>query len=461
MLYFMIRIRKNPMLSLLLFSIFFFSSVARLEAQVVYECVERSELGPAWAGHPVGFALLTQGEDQFAAFYDEQQNMTLAQRKISDKNWKLKRLPSKIGWDSHNYITIILDHENYLHVAGNMHCVPLIYFRSEKPLDIESLTQISEMVGTYEKRCTYPLFFFGPADELLFTYRDGGSGNGSQIWNEYDLEKKLWKRMLDKPLFDGQNKMNAYFRGPQIGPDGYYHLSWMWRDTPDCSTNHDFSYARSKNLRDWENSRGEKVELPITLQTGEIVDAAQPKEGLLNPNQCIGFDNLGRVVLSYSKYDKEGNYQLYNVRLEDGKWKYYQTSSWNYRWEFQGGGSIIGEVGFGPVTVENGKLVQTYRHIKAGSGRWELDKETLKPISSAPSPVRWPKEVNAIELDFPGIQRRTAWDIRDQGSTTSGEPEIRYVMRWESLQTNRDRPHPQAPPPSTLRVLKMKKKTVK
>lgn len=435
----------------------FFSLTPFSQAQVRYECVERSDIAPAWSGHSVGFALLTQGEDQFAAFYDDQQNMTIAQRKISCNDWKFKRLPTKIGWDSHNYVTMILDGDNFLHVSGNMHCVPLIYFRSEKPLDIESLTQIPEMVGTLEKRCTYPLFFFGPQKELLFTYRDGGSGNGIQIWNEYDLENKQWKRMLDQPLFDGQDKMNAYFHGPLLGPDGYYHLTWMWRDTPDCSTNHDFSYARSKDLRTWENSRGEQIKLPITLQTGEIIDAAQPKQGLLNPNQRIGFDQKGRVVLSYGKYDAQGNYQLYNARLEDGKWKYYQTSSWDYRWKFQGNGSIIGEIGFGAVTVENGKLVQSYRHIKSGSGIWELDSETLKPIGPAPAAVRWPREVGARELDFPGIQNRSAWDIRDNAVMVSQEPEIRYVMRWESQSSNRDRPHPQTPPPATLRVLKLKK----
>ena len=51
--------------------------------------------------------------------------------------------------------------------------------------------------------------------------------------------------MLDVPLTDGQGLMNAYQSQPTLGPDGWYHLYWVWRDTPDCSTNHDLSYMKS------------------------------------------------------------------------------------------------------------------------------------------------------------------------------------------------------------------------
>ncbi len=40
---------------------------------------------------------------------------------------------------------------------------------------------------------------------------------------------------------------------------------WVWRDTPDCATNHDLSYMKSPDLKNWYNAFGEKVELPATL----------------------------------------------------------------------------------------------------------------------------------------------------------------------------------------------------
>ncbi len=62
-------------------------------------------------------------------------------------------------------------------------------------------------------------------NEFIFTYRDGQSGNGNQI---YDLKNKTWRRFLDKPLTDGEGKHNAYFNGPILGPDGYFSLAWIW-----------------------------------------------------------------------------------------------------------------------------------------------------------------------------------------------------------------------------------------
>jgi hypothetical protein len=439
-------------------SLFFITLVNQLTAQVQFEVVRRIDVTPVWSGHPVGFTLLTEGDYQFAAFYDADRNMTLAQRQLTETTWKFNRLPSKIGWDSHNYVTMTLDQNKYLHVSGNMHCVPLIYFRSEKPLDIMSLVRVDAMTGNNEKCCTYPQFITGTNKELLFTYRDGKSGNGNQIWNIYNPGSKTWNRLFDTPMFDGQGKMNAYFYGPIAGPDRYYHICWMWRNTPDCSTNHDLSYTRSRDMRHWENSNGKPVTLPITLQTGEIIDAAQPGKGLLNPAQIIGFDSKNRIIISYGKYDADGNYQLYNARLEDGIWTYYQTSDWKYRWDFKGGGSIIGEISFGAVEIQDGKLVQNFRHVKEGNGRWLLEENTLKPIGKIPSPARFPNEISKIELDFPNIESRSAWDLRDRNRTFDHHTDIRYVMKWETLPPNRDKPHPVAPPFSLLRVYEMKMK---
>jgi len=425
------------------------------DAQVVYKLSQRIDVEPVWTGHPVGCSLLTDGDWQFLAYYDAERNMTVARRKLNETTWTFKRLPTKVGWDSHNYVTMALDADEHMHVSGNLHNDPLIYFRSEQPWDIESLKKIPAMVGTLEQRCTYPIFLTGPNDELLFNYRDGSSGNGNTLWNIYDPKTKQWSRLFDKPMFDGEGLVNAYFLGPIVGPDGYYHLCWMWRDTPDCATNHTFSYARSKDLRQWENSKGEPIALPFTQKTGEIIDPAKPGEGLFNPHQRIGFDSQKRIILSYGKYDENGIYQIYNARFEDNEWKYYQATQWSYRWVHGGGGSIPTEISFSGVEVQGDRLVQTYGHPERDRrGRWFLDSDTLKPTEQAPPTVRFPRETGAIELDFPNIQARSAWDIADTGRPHE-EGDVRYMMRWESQGTNRDRPHAQTPPPTMLRVLKL------
>ncbi len=447
------------------------------------------DIAPVWSGHPVGFALLTVGRRQYVAFYDADRKMTVAARSLDGRQWQMVRLPSVLGWDSHNYVTMAVDAKGHLHVSGNMHCVPLVYFRTERPGDIESFRPEPAMVGRNEQRCTYPRFLRGPAGELIFTYRDGRSGNGEQYFNVYDPAGQSWRRLIDSPLFSGEGKMNAYFVGPVQDTSGVFHVCWVWRNTPDCATNHDLCYARSKDLVRWETSDGRPLALPITLAKAEVVDPVPPGGGIINGNTKIGFDGQGRPVISYHKFDAQGRTQLYNARREADGWRIYQTSRWDYRWQFEGGGTIRFEIGFGPVVARaDGSLTQSWHHIKHGSGTWTLDPQTLQPIdprkaatqaerdksvgeksvgekatadkargeksepvgAAAPRSAprgRLPKSFHQVESDWPEMEVRTAEDL--------GQPEgdVRYVLRWETLPSNRDRPRPPPlPPPSMLRL---------
>jgi hypothetical protein len=419
--------------------------------------VERIDVAAAWSGCPVGFAMLTHSNRQFLAFYGAERAMTLAQRELDTNAWTFAELPSRLGWDSHNYVTMALDRDGFLHVSGNMHGVPLVYFRSERPLDIRALQPVHRMTGEREKRVTYPRFMKGPDGVLLFTYRDGGSGNGSTLWNRYDCASKTWSRLMPEPLFDGQGKMNAYPHGPVLGQDGYYHLCWVWRDTPACETCHDISYIRSRDMVRWENAAGLPLTLPIRLGADVVVDPVPAKGGLINPCQAIGFDTRGRAVVSYTKYDPAGRSQLMNARWEGGAWRVAQASEWTTRWEFSGGGSINGEIGVGPVEAEGGALVQSYSHAQEGGGRWRLDEATLKPSGTAAPGRRWPKEVGRKEHPLAEMRVRSASDLAADPATGVSCDGFIYRAQWESLPANRDRPQPGGvPPPSTLRVLKMR-----
>lgn len=413
---------------------------------------QRMDIAPVWAGHPVGFCLLTAGGRQFAAFYDAERQMTVAQRDLGAEAWTLHRLPERIGWDSHNYVTMTADDEGYLHLAGNMHAVPLIYFRSREPFDAGAFERFEQMVGENEARCTYPEFFRGPANELIFTYRDGSSGNGNQIYNVWDAATRTWHRLLDQPLCWGEGERNAYLDGPHKGPDGFYHLVWVWRESPDCATNHDPSYARSRDLRTWTRSDGTPYELPITLAGGEVVDPVPVGGGVINGNVHFGWDAAQRPIVSYLKYDAAGNTQAYCARLEEGAWRIVQVSDWSYRWAFSGGGSIPFEVRVGAVRPEpDGSLSLNYSHIREGGGIWRLDAETLRPIGRIERRDPTPSEVRELEAEFEGAGVRIAGD---RGS--SGELGVRYLLKWETLGPNRDRPRETAPPPSMLRLYKLR-----
>jgi hypothetical protein len=417
------------------------------------------DISPVWSAHPVGFALLTHKGNQFVAFYDDQRRMTVGSRKLTEPKWQFNKLPRTTGWDSHNYIALAVDDDDQLHLSGDMHVVPLLYFRTKKPMDINSFEQIPSMVGTKENRVTYPVFLRGANGAFLYTYRDGASGNGDQIYNIYDHKTRTWKRLLDKPLSDGEGERNAYFNLPQLGPDGYFHMVWVWRESPDAATNNNPSYARSKDLVHWEKSDGSPQALPITRGTGDIVDPVPVGGGIINGNVKLGFDKEKRPIVSYHKYDAKGNIQIYNARREAGGWKVYQASDWNWRWDFGGGGSIPFEVGVSPVALRpDGLLTQAYRTTSHGSGAWVLDPATLKPIPGAVAPEAenkgpaYPAEMTRVTSTFPAMEVRLGGDIGK-----SGEPGVRYVLRWETLGPNRDRPRTgPLPEPSTLKLYKLR-----
>lgn len=404
------------------------------------------EVAEVLSAFPVGFSMLVENGRQYIAYYDAQHQMTLAARELDSDKWEYKTLPSKVGWDSHNSIAMAFDKKGYLHVVGNIHASPLVYFRASKPYDIQSLEGIHHMTGAEETRTTYPHFMRDGKGEMIFHYRSGGSGNGFEVYNIYDPDTKTWSRLLDKPLTDGLGERNAYMQGPTLAGDGYYHLIWVWRETPDCSTNHTLSYARSRDLLHWETVRGEKTALPITLDKKEFyVDDTPVKGGLFNPGIKLGFDSKNRPVIGYHKYDENGNNQLYVTRFENGKWKRVQLTDWTYRWQFEGNGSMKNELSItNPVLIGDGRMAFGYDHIKEGVGQIIFDEETLRPVGKRPVPERYPAEYGVVTSSFPNMRTSVMYD----GT---------YLLRWETLPTNRDRrPEGELPPPSKLMLYKLK-----
>lgn len=435
----------------MLLGVFFWSgSVIRLFGEAVPEVLPVDKV---WAGHSVGFALLTAPPYQYVAYYDAERRMTVAQRRLDAARWEYRRLPSTLGWDSHNYVALAVDRAGQLHVSGNMHVAPLVYFRTTKPGDLSTLAA-APMTGEREQKVTYPVFLRDRQGRLVFRYRDGRSGSGDDLYNVLDEATGRWTRLLATPLTDGQGRMNAYCTTPQLGPDGLFHLCWVWRDTPDCATNHDLSYAQSPDLVHWFDSAGRELRLPITAAGGEVVDPVPAKGGLLNSNRHLGFDTRARVVLTYHKYDAAGDLQVYAARRDFDGWTIVQVSDWRgYRWDFAGGGTLVPEVTIGAVEpIGDGKLLLSYRYPR-GAGTWVLDEPTLRPIPGAVPPVRpeprFPAEASRVAAAFEGLRLRQA---DDAGSGVDG---FVYKLVWESLDANRDRPRPPPwPEPSTLRLVR-------
>ncbi len=410
-----------------------------------------------WSGHPVGFALLTERGHQFIAYYDAERRLTVTGRKLGEDDWvrvhpdgvevpNRGRFSNVTGWDSHNRLVMALDRDGCLHLSGNMHADPLVYYRTRDPFDLSTLERVDRMTGRRETKATYPVFMRNAEGDLCFRYRDGGSGNGSDIYNIYNPSTREWRRMMDTPLLEGEGARSAYSSGPSKGPDGKFHLIWMWRESPDALSNNNLSYARSPDLIHWETSMGKPIKLPITRAAGEIIDAAEPGEGLINMCYGLGFDGNHKPVAVYHRFDGAGHSQAFAARPDPaGGWKVTQLSDWNFRWDFSGSGSQVNQVTVGkPVVGKDGDLFVDFTTREAGSGRWRLDGESLEVLEQLPRQrADMPAKSGKPAVGYPGLE------VRSSSSTDGG---TRWILRWETLGPNRDLKDRDAPPPSDLRL---------
>lgn len=399
-----------------------------------------------WAGHSVGFAMTTSASHIYVAYYDANRQLTVAQRPLNNPaHWVYHKVDTWLGWDSHNLIAMALDKDGALHVAGNMHVDPLTYFRSDPSGDVRGLKRVAVMVtASRETAMTYPVFLKNADGRLIFKYRDGSSGRGNEIYNIYDEATDNWQALTSAPLVDGEGKRNAYFVGPVQGPDGWFHMAWVWRDSPHAETNHDLSYAKSRDLINWQAADGRALALPIRLFEADIVDPVPVKGGMINNNTVVGFDDQGRAMITYHKYDQAGNTQIWVARREGNRWHARQISNWQgYRWDFKGTGSLNSELFVeGARALNHGRLV--VRVTRLGQAiDLIIDAESMTLIEERKSQTV--AQYLAPRLNVPDGQQVNTVEAKGP----KGEV---YVLAWTARPPNRDLPSDNIPAASDLRL---------
>lgn len=426
--------------------------VATLSCPVLALAQEMVEVAPVWSGHPVDFALVTQGSRQFVAYYDSSRDINVAQRDIPSTEWKVQRLDERTNWDSHTYITMALDAEGYVHLCGNMHISPLVYFRSEVPYDVTTLKRREAMVGTEESAVTYPTFLQEEDGTLLFYYRHGRSGQGNDWINRYTAPTRLWQRLNFKSLTDGEGVRNAYLDKFQRGPDGLWHLCWVWREAGDAGTTNTPSYARTRDFRSWENVQGEKLELPLRSGANAVADPVPQHSGMVNGNIKLGFTLDGRPVMAYHKNNARGT-QVFVAGWDGEKWVVNALTDYDHFWKITGTGTLKGEIGVRrPRAEADGSLSIQWSHLKFGTHRMLVDGKTFTALHEAePLQTGTPRQLRKVESTTPGMTVRFKWGTGDDGDAAHD-----WAMRWETLPSNHDRARDLPwPDPTPLRLYKL------
>lgn len=411
----------------------------------------------AWSSTRVNLDLLTQGQDQLVAYYNATRNMVVAHRRTTTRQntygtpWSFKQLDTMLGWDNHNSVVVGVSPDRHFHVTGNMHANQLVYYKTEHPGDVRTLKRVDVMVDAdLEQRVTYPNFFHADDGTLLLRFRVGGSGNGDEVYYRYDAESGQWTKALENGFTDGEGQQNAYISSPVRGPDGKFHIAWVWRTDPGSTMNTMVSYARTQDYIYWEDAYGSPLSLPITLGSTPVAAPVPLDNGMVNGHQKVGFDPQGRPLVTYVQYDDNKIAQAYIARFEGQSWKQYQLTQLDRVTHAKNRRGALAptsvQMRFSPEVNPNG-TVSVDAHLFGQPKTLMLDGETLALIDTCDrQPV--PSFLKAWEAqDDPRLNFR--W-MESRG--TPHNDDYRIFMSWHVRQGNRDRAFADIIDPTTLRV---------
>lgn len=283
-------------------------------------------------------SLVTYRDSQYIAFYDADKQVVVGKRKSGSSEWELKRTPFQGNTkDAHNTISIMVDGNGFLHLSWDHHNSPLNYSRSTQAASLHFTPKI-QMTGKFENNVSYPEFYKMPDGNLLFFYRDGGSGQGNLVIDKYDMATQKWVQ-LQSNLIDGQNKRNAYWQAC-VDEKGTIHISWVWRETPDVASNHDMGYACSKDGGiTWQKSTGEKYTLPISAANAEYAVRIPQKSELINQTSMTTDANGNPFIATYWR-NADSKIPQYHVIYKTGnRWQVQSLENRKTPFALSGGGS--------------------------------------------------------------------------------------------------------------------------
>lgn len=370
-------------------------------------------------------AIVTHSTTQFAAFYDADGFMVLARRPLGSDAWHTQRTEHRgTVADAHNSISLGVDGAGYLHVAWDHHGSPLHYARSVAPESLE-LAAPTAMTGTREQHVTYPQFHVLPNGDLLFLYRDGGSGNGSLVLNRYTTATRKWSTVQPN-LVDGEGQRSPYW-DLHVGYDGTLHLAWIWRDSPDVATNHDLAYARSSDGGvTWTRTDGSALALPITAATAEYAQRIPAHRNLMN-SPVIGSDHKFRPYLcTYWSPAPDAPPQFQIVQHDGTAWRVLPGPAASQSFSLAGTGTKRPPISRAALLVDSawdrpvvqlhllyrddarGSRVILATRADPGSGEWttrELHEAALGGWEPSIDPVLWARLKQAHLLVQPVTQR--------------------------------------------------------
>lgn len=300
--------------------------------------------------------LITFNGYQYTAWYDNNGSTTSTQtvwlaRRTIDKTsvgaWQAVTTGStfvngKASWDAHNVISLgISPVDGTLHMAWDHHVHALRYRRSVPGLCTTNTAAWGASMMNAERNwlvasgqtqtgVTYPCFFNSPTGDLVFEYRNGGSGGGDTGLQYYNPAtgnwNARWQFVTRNGTFFGISNTtgtnvtstgrNAYDNGFDFAPDGTLHYTWTFREK-NGAFNHDIDYAYSTNGGvTWQNNGGATIadkntssQISVT-SPGIIMKVMDGTQAMINQQaQCVDGDGRVHVLMSHRRPEPSFEWQ--------------------------------------------------------------------------------------------------------------------------------------------------------
>jgi len=327
--------------------------------------------GAGWAGNTVNTvvfrrnSVVSDGQYQYVAWYDTTRHVVLAKRALGSATWEVKQTPYTGNiYDAHNSISIMVDGDGYLHMVWDHHGHQLNYCRSVAPGSLE-LTDKMAMTGQNESSVTYPEFYRLPAGDLLCLYRDGASGKGNLVLNRYYTKEKKWVQVHTN-LIDGEGQRNAYWQAC-VDAQGNFHISWVWRESPDVATNHDLCYARSADGgKTWSWSNGNPQPLPVNAQNAQYIVRIPQNSDLINSTSMTTDDKGRPLIATYWRPPTSTSPQYHLIWFTGKTWKVQQVSQRTTPFSLSGGGTRRIPVSRPQIVADGRKAYLIFRDAERG-----------------------------------------------------------------------------------------------
>jgi hypothetical protein len=273
-------------------------------------------------------AIQTVGNQQFMTYYGRHQsdatygfNNTLwvARRTVGSDLWQVFRTSFTANniTDGHDSISFGVDGNGFMHLSWGMHADAYHYAKSLTPVtgtNVIAFGPDGTMTGK-ENSVTYPQFLNLPNGDLLYLFREGGSGNGDLFLNRYRIASQTWTNVhlngtSQLSLLKGTGwspNYNAYWQQPCVDAAGNIFLVWTWRYNSDSpageigyQTNHDYDYAWSPDEGvTWKRSSGVSYVLPIN-ERGENGNTNSKAEKVLSIPEGSSLMNQSGMCLDRS-----------------------------------------------------------------------------------------------------------------------------------------------------------------